>query len=67
MVRVLLRLPGDPPPDDAADALAVAICHSQNAVAPIARAAREAAGPARKRRKRISAAPPKARRTADGI
>ena len=31
MVRVLLRLPGDPPPDDAADALAIAICHLHSA------------------------------------
>lgn len=27
MVRILLKLPGVPKPDDAADALAVAICH----------------------------------------
>jgi len=62
MVRVLLRLPGDPPPDDAADALAVAICHSQNSAAPIARAAREAAGPAGKRRKKAWHAPPPKKR-----
>lgn len=30
MVRVLLSLPGIPKPDDAADALAVAICHAQS-------------------------------------
>lgn len=29
MIRVLLRLPGVPQPDDAADALAIAICHTQ--------------------------------------
>jgi crossover junction endodeoxyribonuclease RuvC len=31
MVRLLLGLPDTPAPDDAADALAVAICHSQRA------------------------------------
>lgn len=30
MTRVLLKLPGVPRPDDAADALAVAVCHSHN-------------------------------------
>ncbi|MGQ9779067.1 MAG: crossover junction endodeoxyribonuclease RuvC [Bacillota bacterium] len=30
MVRVLLALPGPPRPDDAADALAVAICHAHS-------------------------------------
>lgn len=32
MVKLLLRLPETPTPDDAADALAVAICHSHHAV-----------------------------------
>ena len=31
MVRILLNLPSIPQPDDAADALAVAICHTQRA------------------------------------
>jgi crossover junction endodeoxyribonuclease RuvC len=31
MVRVILGLPAPPHPDDAADALAVAICHVQSA------------------------------------
>lgn len=30
MVRVLLNLPGIPKPDDAADALAIAICHAHS-------------------------------------
>ncbi len=29
MIRLLLRLPSVPQPDDAADALAIAICHTQ--------------------------------------
>jgi crossover junction endodeoxyribonuclease RuvC len=39
MVRVILKLPELPKPDDAADALAVAICHahSGNRVAALAR------------------------------
>ena len=32
MVRLLLALPALPVPDDAADALAVAICHARQAV-----------------------------------
>jgi crossover junction endodeoxyribonuclease RuvC len=67
MVRVLLSLPGDPPQDDAADALAIAICHSQNTAAPVARAAREAALPAGKRRKKTWPVPFKARRSSDEI
>jgi crossover junction endodeoxyribonuclease RuvC len=47
MVRVLLGLPSHPLPDDAADALAVAICHSHNAAGPIMRAPR---GSGRRRR-----------------
>lgn len=31
MVRILLKLPAVPQPDDAADALAIAICHTQMA------------------------------------
>ena len=31
MVRMLLRLPDDPLPEDAADALAIAVCHSHRA------------------------------------
>jgi crossover junction endodeoxyribonuclease RuvC len=31
MVRFLLQLPSAPTPDDAADALAIAICHAHNA------------------------------------
>ncbi len=34
MVRFLLQLPEVPTPDDAADALAVAICHSHRSTAP---------------------------------
>ena len=34
MVRILLGLPHDPTPDHAADALAVAICHAHQRVAP---------------------------------
>jgi crossover junction endodeoxyribonuclease RuvC len=34
MVRFLLNLPEIPTPDDAADALAVAICHSQRSAMP---------------------------------
>jgi crossover junction endodeoxyribonuclease RuvC len=46
MVRLLLNLPETPTPDDAADALAVAICHSH-------RAGREETGrPAKKSRRR---------------
>lgn len=30
MLRMILRLPSEPKPDDAADALAVALCHAQN-------------------------------------
>ncbi len=34
MVRVLLGLPRVPKPDDAADALAVAICHAHSGIEP---------------------------------
>lgn len=39
MVRLLLGLPSIPQPDDAADALAIALCHLQHALAPWGRAA----------------------------
>ncbi|MBE3589367.1 MAG: crossover junction endodeoxyribonuclease RuvC [Firmicutes bacterium] len=38
MVRLLLSLPAAPQPDDAADALAVAICGAHHALNPLARA-----------------------------
>ncbi len=34
MIRLLLRLPAVPTPDDAADAIAVAVCHSHNSASP---------------------------------
>ena len=40
MVRLLLGLPETPTPDDAADALAVAICHSHTVGSGIARSTR---------------------------
>lgn len=35
MTKTLLKLPGVPRPDDAADALAVAICHAHNAASSL--------------------------------
>ena len=37
MVRIILSLPEIPRPQDAADALAIAICHCQRAMSPIPR------------------------------
>lgn len=42
MVRLTLRLPGIPKPDDAADALAIAICHTYTA--PMLRRIADSAG-----------------------
>ena len=36
MTRILLGMPGVPKPDDAADALAVALCHAQSATSMLA-------------------------------
>ena len=57
MVRVLLALPEDPTPDHAADALAVAICHSNSRVSrsrereAVRAAAAASAGPRRRARR----------------
>ena len=37
MVTSLLRLPSPPKPDDTADALAIALCHGQNAGSALGR------------------------------